>query len=78
MLHFKLETAHQNHRSVLAHAPEKRMSATAPITDANPTVAEMEARVARFKSLATTDDYLDCKRGLKALLPVDDQMSRIA
>ena len=35
------------------------MSATAPITDTNPTVAEMEARVARFKSLAATDDYLD-------------------
>ena len=35
------------------------MSATAPITDANPTVAEMEARVARFKSLTATDDYLD-------------------
>jgi mannose-6-phosphate isomerase-like protein (cupin superfamily) len=35
------------------------MSATAPITDANPTVAEMEARVARFKSLAATDDYTD-------------------
>jgi mannose-6-phosphate isomerase-like protein (cupin superfamily) len=35
------------------------MSPTAPITDANPTVAEMEARVARFRSLRPTDDYLD-------------------
>lgn len=33
--------------------------ATAPITDANPTVAEMEARVARFASLAPTADYVD-------------------
>jgi mannose-6-phosphate isomerase-like protein (cupin superfamily) len=33
--------------------------ATAPITDANPTVAEMEARVARFRSLAPTNDYVD-------------------
>jgi mannose-6-phosphate isomerase-like protein (cupin superfamily) len=35
------------------------MSPTAPITDANPTVAEMEARVARFRSLQPTDDYVD-------------------
>ena len=35
------------------------MPATAEITDANPTVAEMEARVARFRSLRPTDDYLD-------------------
>ena len=35
------------------------MSATAAITDANPTVAEMEARVARFKALRPTDDYVD-------------------
>lgn len=35
------------------------MSATAPITDANPTVAEMEARVARFQSLRPTEDYVD-------------------
>ena len=35
------------------------MSATAPITDANPSVTEMEARVARFASLQPTDDYLD-------------------
>jgi mannose-6-phosphate isomerase-like protein (cupin superfamily) len=35
------------------------MSATAPITDANPTVAEMEARVARFASLTPTHDYVD-------------------
>jgi mannose-6-phosphate isomerase-like protein (cupin superfamily) len=35
------------------------MSETAPITDANPTVAEMEARVARFRDLRPTDDYID-------------------
>jgi len=29
------------------------------ITDANPTVAEMEACVARFRSLEPTDDYVD-------------------
>lgn len=33
--------------------------ATAPITDADPTVAEMEARVARFQALVPTDDYVD-------------------
>jgi mannose-6-phosphate isomerase-like protein (cupin superfamily) len=33
--------------------------ATAPITNANPTVAEMEARVARFKNLVPTHDYVD-------------------
>ena len=33
--------------------------ATAPITDANPTVAEMEARVARFARLVPTGDYVD-------------------
>lgn len=33
--------------------------ATAPITDANPTVAEMEARVARFDKLLPTSDYAD-------------------
>jgi mannose-6-phosphate isomerase-like protein (cupin superfamily) len=32
---------------------------TARITDANPSVAEMEARVARFASLQPTGDYLD-------------------
>lgn len=32
---------------------------TAPITDANPTLEEMEARVARFGSLRPTDDYVD-------------------
>lgn len=31
----------------------------APITDANPTVGEMEARVARFAALRPTDDYVD-------------------
>jgi mannose-6-phosphate isomerase-like protein (cupin superfamily) len=37
----------------------KTMPDTAPITDANPTVAEMEARVARFHNLTPTDDYVD-------------------
>lgn len=32
---------------------------TAPITDANPGVAEMEARVARFRALKPTADYVD-------------------
>jgi hypothetical protein len=35
------------------------MPATAPITDANPSVAEMEARVARFTRLQPTQDYVD-------------------
>ena len=35
------------------------MTALAPITDANPTVAEMEARVARFAALRPTADYVD-------------------
>ena len=35
------------------------MTATAPITDANPTVAEMEACVARFRQLKPTADYAD-------------------
>jgi mannose-6-phosphate isomerase-like protein (cupin superfamily) len=35
------------------------MPATAEITDANPTVSEMEARVARFRALQPTNDYLD-------------------
>lgn len=35
------------------------MTSIAPITDANPSVAEMEARVARFKHLVPTDDYVD-------------------
>jgi hypothetical protein len=34
------------------------MTHAAPITDANPTVAEMEARVARFRALQATDDYV--------------------
>lgn len=33
--------------------------ATAPITEDNPTVAEMEARVARFRDLTPTADYVD-------------------
>lgn len=32
---------------------------TAQITDANPTVGEMQARVARFRSLQPTHDYRD-------------------
>jgi mannose-6-phosphate isomerase-like protein (cupin superfamily) len=36
-----------------------RGQATAPITDANPTIAEMERRVARFDALVPTDDYVD-------------------
>lgn len=35
------------------------MSDTAPITDANPTEAEMEARVARYRRLKPTQDYVD-------------------
>ncbi len=35
------------------------MALTASITDSNPTVAEMEACVARFRSLQPTSDYLD-------------------
>jgi len=33
--------------------------ARAPITDANPTVAEMASRVARFQALRPTADYVD-------------------
>lgn len=35
------------------------MSAMAPITDADPTPEEMERRVARFRRLAPTADYVD-------------------
>ncbi|TWO73387.1 cupin domain-containing protein [Caenimonas sedimenti] len=35
------------------------MTATAPITDDNPSVEEMEGRVARFLNLKPTDDYID-------------------
>jgi mannose-6-phosphate isomerase-like protein (cupin superfamily) len=35
------------------------MPAVAKITDANPTVAEMESRVARFRTLQPTEDYTD-------------------
>lgn len=38
----------------MAHKPP-----TAPITDANPSVEEMQARVARFRDLKPTDDYVD-------------------
>lgn len=34
-------------------------NAVAKVTDANPSVDEMEARVARFRSLRATDDYRD-------------------
>ena len=37
------------------------MSRTAPITDADPTVEEMETRVARFDRLVPTDDYVDAR-----------------
>jgi mannose-6-phosphate isomerase-like protein (cupin superfamily) len=37
------------------------MSPIAPITEANPTVEEMEARVARFARLRPTDDYVDSR-----------------
>ena len=35
------------------------MSEIAPITDANPSVEEMETMVARFRSLKPTEDYID-------------------
>ncbi len=35
------------------------MTHRAPITDANPTVDDMERRVARFAALQPTDDYVD-------------------
>ena len=35
------------------------MAQTAPITDADPSVEEMEARVARFHDLKPTADYVD-------------------
>jgi mannose-6-phosphate isomerase-like protein (cupin superfamily) len=35
------------------------MSNVAPITDANPSIQQMEARVARFRDLKPTDDYID-------------------
>jgi len=35
------------------------MPEIAPITEANPSVEEMEARVARFRKLKPTDDYVD-------------------
>jgi mannose-6-phosphate isomerase-like protein (cupin superfamily) len=37
------------------------MTHTAPITDTNPSVDEMEARVARFRALQPTDDYVDAR-----------------
>jgi hypothetical protein len=37
------------------------MPQTANITDANPTTAEMDACVARFRDLRPTDDYLDAE-----------------
>ncbi|SFN39060.1 cupin domain-containing protein [Variovorax sp. OV329] len=49
--------------------------AQAPITDMNPTVAEMEARVARFRRLQPTADYVDaalpgCERSTYRVLGV--------
>lgn len=35
------------------------MSAMAPITDANPSLEEIEARIARFAALRPAGDYLD-------------------
>jgi mannose-6-phosphate isomerase-like protein (cupin superfamily) len=54
----------------MTHSP-----AQAPITDANPTVQEMEARVARFAALRPTDDYVDaaipgCERSTFRVLGV--------
>jgi len=40
-------------------SPTAAAPATAPITDANPSVAEMEARTARFDRLVPTPDYVD-------------------
>lgn len=61
------------------------MSAIATITDANPTVQQMEARIARFAALRPTDAYVDaalpgCERdtfavlgaGPQAALPAED------
>jgi hypothetical protein len=49
------------------------MSAIAPITDADPTEAEMEARIARRAALRPTDAYVDagipgCERTTYAVL----------
>lgn len=49
--------------------------ATAPLTDSNPSLAEMEARVARFSSLVPTSDYVDsaipgCERTTYRILGV--------
>ena len=38
----------------MSHPP-----AQAPITDANPSIEAMEARVARFDGLQPTQDYVD-------------------
>jgi mannose-6-phosphate isomerase-like protein (cupin superfamily) len=50
-------------------------AAQAPITDANPTVEAMEARVARFRALVPTGDYVDaaipgCERSTYRVLGV--------
>ncbi len=42
-------------------AEATEQSAQAPITAANPTVEQMEARVARFADLRPTDDYVDAE-----------------
>jgi mannose-6-phosphate isomerase-like protein (cupin superfamily) len=49
--------------------------AQAPITDANPSVEAMEARVARFRAVVPTDDYVDaalpgCERSTYRVLGV--------
>ena len=43
----------------LGRTPGATVAATAPITDANPSVAEMESPVARFRDLRPTADYVD-------------------
>ena len=42
-------------------ADDAEQGAQAPITAANPTVEQMEARVARFATLQATDDYVDAE-----------------
>jgi mannose-6-phosphate isomerase-like protein (cupin superfamily) len=53
----RAQTGEQSEGRMMAQAA--KTLATAPITDANPTVAEMEARVARFARLEPTADYVD-------------------
>ena len=37
----------------------------APITDANPTVEAMQARIARFAALRPTADYVDADAAMR-------------